>query len=359
MMTHDLWTEFQMKVDFLKKLSSSDVETHMSWVFIINHYAYKIKKPNIFPHLRLDTLWARYENSLKEYAINQKLAPGYYLGIVPLVRDNAHQLRLSDPNPKGEIIDWLVKMRQIESDLTLDYFIKNDKDPGGRLFESAKKLALFYLNAKPANISGGTYHSRLRQYIGENFEALSQVRYGLDQNLVTNIHEAQIAYLEVERKSFENRVTMGKIIEGHGDLKPEHICLTDPPIIIDRLEFSEELRTLDPLDELNYLLMECTMLRRSELGQVFLKTYLEMSQDSIPPAMAQFFISFRSCIRAKIAVWHMDDPRIKQKEKWKIKAQKYLNSAKASLEWFPGNAQVAPPMNHLPESVSWHGQKEA
>jgi len=356
-MVHDLWSNFQTKVDFLKTLSSSDVETHMSWVFVINNFAYKIKKPNIFPHLRLDTLWARYENALKEYTINQKLAPGYYLGIVPLTCDESLQFHLSDQDQKGETVDWLVKMRKIEADLTLEYFIKNDKNPGPLLLESAKKLSLFYLNANAANISATTYHSRLRQYVSENFEVLSHVRYGLDQNLIRKIHEAQIIYLEKARQSFETRVRMGKIIEGHGDLKPEHICLTNSPIIIDRLEFSEELRTLDPLDELNYLLMECSMLGKPEWGQIFLKTYFELSQDSIPQEMAHFFISFRSCIRAKIAAWHMDDPRIKQKEKWKLKAQKYLNSAEGFLEWFPENVQVAPLMNLPPESVSSPWQK--
>mgnify|MGYP006202207167 CR=1 FL=1 len=39
----------------------------------------------------------------------------------------------------------------------------------------------------------------------------------------------------------------GRIVEGHGDLRPEHIYLGTPPAIIDRLEFSMELRTLDTL----------------------------------------------------------------------------------------------------------------
>jgi aminoglycoside phosphotransferase family enzyme len=52
-------------------------------------------------------------------------------------------------------------------------------------------------------------------------------------------------------------VYTGKIIEAHGDLWPEHICLEDKPVIIDCLEFNRALRILDTVSELAFLALEC------------------------------------------------------------------------------------------------------
>jgi aminoglycoside phosphotransferase family enzyme len=41
------------------------------------------------------------------------------------------------------------------------------------------------------------------------------------------------------------------------DLRPEHVCMTDPPVIIDCLEFNAPLRQVDPFDEVAFLGFEC------------------------------------------------------------------------------------------------------
>ena len=57
------------------------------------------------------------------------------------------------------------------------------------------------------------------------------------------------------------------IVEGHGDLRPEHVCLTEPIVIFDCLEFNEELRSIDPFDELAFLGMECALLGEPAVGR--------------------------------------------------------------------------------------------
>ena len=56
------------------------------------------------------------------------------------------------------------------------------------------------------------------------------------------------------------RAAQGRIVEGHGDLRPEHIFLDGTPRIIDCLEFDRDLRLLDPVDELAFLALECERL---------------------------------------------------------------------------------------------------
>ena len=149
-----------------------------------------------------------------------------------------------------------------------------------------------------------------------------------------------------------DRAFKGKIIEGHGDLRPEHICLTQPPIIIDRLEFSKSLRTLDPWDELSYFFIECAYLNHPEIGNFFVSHYLESTHDEVSLDLITFYKVFRACLRAKISAWHMDDPRVVEKEKYLLKARKYLSLANLILEQNSENSVLNLPENLRPESFS-------
>jgi aminoglycoside phosphotransferase family enzyme len=44
------------------------------------------------------------------------------------------------------------------------------------------------------------------------------------------------------------------VLDGHPGLRPEHIGLLQPPVLIDCLEFIPQLRQVDPFSELAYLL---------------------------------------------------------------------------------------------------------
>ena len=57
-------------------------------------------------------------------------------------------------------------------------------------------------------------------------------------------------------RCFAERVSKACIVEAHGDLRPEHIYLGNPPAIIDCLEFNWNLRLLDPVDALGFLAPE-------------------------------------------------------------------------------------------------------
>lgn len=331
-MNKNLWQDLLVKVNFLQLASSSSIETHMSWVFLTDDYVYKLKKPIAFRHLKLDTIEARHASAQREVELNQRLAPGLYLGIIPLLQDKQGHFYLEHFSEKGEIVDWLVKMHRIPHKLILDNMIANRIQPGPQLLAAARFLAEFYITAPPATISPEDFHSKLKRYVEDNLESLSVNGYGLDQSLVITIHQAQLALLQDQRESFYQRVTMGKIIEGHGDLRPEHVCLTSPPMIIDRLDFSQELRILDPIDELVYFNLECTLLGTPEYGKIFFEAYQEMSRDSVSDKMILFYQSYRATLRAKLSVWHLDDPRVKDKAKWSKKSQEYLNLAKVILE---------------------------
>ena len=90
-------------------------------------------------------------------------------------------------------------------------------------------------------------------------------------------------------------------MEGHGDLRPEHIYVDGRPIVIDCIEFSEELRTLDIADELCFLGMECEHLGERDFGDVILAEYERASGDRVPESLLSFYRCYRASVRAKVA----------------------------------------------------------
>ena len=65
--------------------SSVDVvETHMSWVFLTDRHAYKLKKPVRYDFLDYSTLQARRHNCDNELRLNRRLAPDVYISVVAL-----------------------------------------------------------------------------------------------------------------------------------------------------------------------------------------------------------------------------------------------------------------------------------
>src|SRR5512135_1803160 len=63
------------------------VETHMSWVFLTDDCAYKLKKPVSYDFLDFSTLEARRRDCEDELRLNRRLAATVYLAVVPLVQD--------------------------------------------------------------------------------------------------------------------------------------------------------------------------------------------------------------------------------------------------------------------------------
>ena len=56
--------------------------------------------------------------------------------------------------------------------------------------------------------------------------------------------DALDAFLAEERDVLLGRLAEGHVVEGHGDLRPEHVFLGEPPAVIDCLEFDRALRLL-------------------------------------------------------------------------------------------------------------------
>jgi len=296
----------------------------MSWVFLTDSYAYKLKKPVRYDFLDFSSIEARLYDSAEAIRLNARLAPHIYLGILPLTRDAAGSLKIDG---EGETVDWLVKMRRLPIDHILDHAIKQGTVETTDVKRAAVVLAKFYQAAPPAELSESEYGEKLEKNVSDNLRELSDPRYRLPVAVVRKIGAAQFAFLREESELLYQRVRAGKIIEAHGDLRPEHIWLGEEPVVIDCLEFKREYRILDVADELAFLAMECEHLGAPSVGQIFLETYSEVTGDKPPEKLLHFYKSYRATLRAKITIWHIKDSDVRNLSKWSSLAREYLRLA--------------------------------
>ena len=301
-------------------------ETHMSWVFVAGDRVYKLKKPVHFPFLDFRTLAARENNCREEVRLNRRLAPDVYLGVVSLTVDENSRFAIAG---MGETVDWLVEMRRLPDELMLDQAILRhliEHDGSGCLDAVADLLTGFYRASPPVEISPSAYVEQFAREHVINEAVLVDPHFKLDGAQVSDV-VARVRRGIEEGAVLKDRVKQGRIVEGHGDLRPEHVCLSDPPVIIDCLEFNRALRLVDPFDELTFLTLECDFLGAGWVGEHIMAMCAEGLDDTPAPQLLEFYWTYRACLRARIALAHLLEPNPRTPEKWVPLARRYLQLA--------------------------------
>ncbi len=331
--------ELARKVAFLRRPETYPVpaerveaiETHISWVFLAGSDVYKLKKPVRYSYLDFRTLDARHRDCLEEVRLNRRLADGVYLGTVPLTASREGTLSIG-----GEacIVDWLVHMQRLPRKRMLDRRIATGELSATEFLPAANRLAHFYRQLSPVEITSGEYQRRFADDINENRQELTNSAFALPAGRAEAVCEAHSLFLKENGDALDARVAAGRIIEGHGDLRPQHVCLTEPPVVIDCLEFNRGFRILDAVDELAYLAVECERLGAAWAGSELLATYSAISGDRPAPELIHFYASFRATLRAKIAIWHNLDDGIRDPDRWVRRAEEYLQLAERHAEHF-------------------------
>ena len=301
------------------------VQTHMSCVFLTEHHAWKLKKAVRYDFLDFSTLEGRRADCEEELRLNRRLARDVYLEVVPLTVTPEGALRLAG---SGEVVEWLVKMRRLPAQLMLDQAIRSGNVSRQDVRRFALVLADFYRRAEPTALDAAQYRERFERDIRSNQEGLSSTEYSVSADLVQSVTARQLNFLAREASLFDARVMQRRIVEGHGDLRPEHVCLGAEPLFIDCLEFNRDWRLLDPADELAYLAMECEFAGAPWIGELAFETYRETTGDDPPAALVRFYKAYRATVRAKLSAWHLQDhPDPADQGRWVARAQRYLELA--------------------------------
>lgn len=299
-------------------------ETHMSWVFLTHRHAYKLKKPVRYGPLDYASVAARRRNCAREVRLNRRLAPDVYLGKLALTLDDVGDLHLGGP---GRTVDWLVKMRRLAANRTLEHAINGHMLRPNDIDAVATRLGAFYRETRRISVSPEGYCRALEAQVVESHRQLSRAVFALDRDAIDELAAAQMTLMERRRDLFAERARSGRIVEGHGDLRPEHIYLYETPIIVDCLEFDRRLRTVDPASELAFLAMECDRLGAAFVEVRLFKAYRRETQDDPSRQLISAYKFLHAYLRAKIAISHLDDVQIRQPLKWKRRTRQYLELA--------------------------------
>ena len=329
--------ELDAKVAFLSRAQAysppvSEVarrETHMSCVFLAGDRAYKLKKPVRFPYLDFSTLTKREAACRAELCLNRRLAPAVYLDVAPL-KFSAHGFSIGGET--GLVVDWLVVMRRLDERAMLEHAIAAGRTAGWQLDPLADALVHFYRRAIPAFAAPERHLAYWWQSLSHNRRVLLEPRFGLPVGLVSRVDQALRRFLARRSHILAARVRERHLVDGHGDLRPEHIWLGDPVRIIDCLEFNDRLRMVDPFDEIAFLDLECERLGAAWIGRHVHRKVARGLSDGMASELYLFYRCHRATLRARLAIAHLMEPNPRTPEKWPILARSYLRIAKSDAE---------------------------
>lgn len=302
------------------------IETHMAWVFLTRSRAYKLKKPVRYAFLDFSTLEARRRDCEEEVRLNRALAPDVYLGTVPLTAGDGGLA----VGGGGSVVDWLVVMRRLERARMLDRGLAEGAWTSPQIDAVVAWLVRFYAQARRVSISPAKYRARLAREIEEDrAELVALRRLGAAETRASAVAAELQAFIHRCAALLDARVDARRIVEGHGDLRPEHVYLGPPPAVIDCIEFNASFRELDVVDDLAFLALECERLGAAEVGRLVLDAYARQSKDRPTPALVAFYMGRRALLRAKIALWHLRDHEVRREHEWVARALRYVELAEA------------------------------
>ena len=273
------------------------VETHASAVILAGEHVYKFKKPVDFGFLDYSTLERRKAMCEAEVELNQRLASGVYLGVLPITLEGGCIVL----GGAGDPIEYAVHMRRLPEEATLSR--KLDAAP---LEAIGQRIAQFHAAAR-----GGPEVARFASFecVAANLRE-NHVFLEAQAGRVAPLEELQRftrvceSELELQRARIERRAEAGIARETHGDLRLEHVYVLPGGelVIVDCIEFSERFRCADPVSDIAFLAMDLQAHGAWDGAQILLDAYFAARGDEDGRALLPLYLAYRSSVRAKVRV---------------------------------------------------------
>jgi aminoglycoside phosphotransferase family enzyme/predicted kinase len=288
-------------------------ETHISYVFVRDEDVFKVKKPVNLGFLDFTSIDQRRAACDAEVALNARLAPDVYRGVVPVREDSAGRCRIGGD---GRAVDWAVHMRRLPDEQRGDVLLARGALAEETVDRLAKRLAEFHQRMEPTpGVARFGAPALIRRNVEENFEQTEgKVTRYLRAVEAAELARWQTEFVAVHTALFERRVQTGRVRDGHGDLRLEHVYI-DPAgsiTVIDCIEFSDQLRYGDVCADIAFLSMDLAAHGRVDLAERFLAAYAREADDFELYALVDFYESYRAYVRAKIASMVADEPGLEE-----------------------------------------------
>lgn len=274
------------------------VETHISWVFLAGERAYKLRKPVLFPFLDYTTAERRRAFCEEEIRLGRRFAPSIYLGVRSVV-ERGGELSLGDPDAEGAIAH-VSEMQRFDRDSTLDALLERGEVEAADVTRIGRRIAELHSAGEVAAL--GTFDARgVAATVGENFVTLLPHAETLGALGLAAGHRFASAFLHARRSLIEERAASGHVREGHGDLRAAHVIVGPEIEVFDPVEFDPELRYIDVLADVAFLVMDLAGAGREDLAELLVDEYREAAGESGGSELLWFYATYRAWVRAKVA----------------------------------------------------------
>jgi len=312
------------------------IQTHISWVILTGEIAYKIKKPVNLGFLDFSTLDKRRFYCEEEVRLNRRLAAEIYLDVIEIKGTAEHP----QINGKGDIIEYAVKMLQFSQDVQLDRVLERGDLKFDKIDSIAHMLAIFHEQIEVADsLSPYGEPELVIQPFLENFSQIrEQSREDQYTGTLATIENWYTSAKTALSPLFKQRKVSGFIRECHGDLHLRNIAWHHgKPLAFDCLEFNANLRWIDVMSEVAFLVMDLQDHHQELLAQRFLNAYLEHSGDYAGIKVLKYYLTYRAMVRAKVNAIMARQHDISQQQILAANqdCHDYLNLAKSYTESSP------------------------
>ena len=326
-------------VSFLMKPSSypdptesvRHIETHISHLFLTGIYAYKLKKEVRFDFLDFSTVEQRRFFCEEELRLNSRFARDLYLSVVPVFHSKTG-LAL---NSGDEIVDYLVKMRQFDSNTLFDELAAQNKLTRNLLLEATDVIAKFHRTAENQPAFWGP--DQVTRAIRGNISVCRNFTPDpVDPLILGRFEQQSECALSRHHELIKNR-QRNHVRALHGDLHLRNICIYDGRVhLFDGIEFSPELANCDVWADIGFFIMDLISHKRAGDAAHVWNRYLLQTDDFEGLKLLDLYISYRAAVRAKVNCLEIEIADSSEQRSWfGEEAKRYLALGSAALESRP------------------------
>jgi len=319
MLQPEVYPEPATRVEFL--------QTYISYIFLTDQHAYKIKKPVNFGYLDFTTLRKRHYYLQQELVLNRRLAPDMYLAVLPIARRHGRLQVGGD----GQVVEYALQMLRLPQHLMMDEIAARRELTAGMLARIVARLVPFYQQAATGGrINKFGHSSVIRFNHDENFQ---QIEPFVGSLLSTQVFRDMVWYAETflreQADLLAERLRSGKIRDCHGDLHMKNICLADGVYIFDCIEFNPRFRYSDVAADIAFLAMDLDFHGYADLSRYFCQIYADQAGDPALLPLLPFYKSYRAVVRGKINALASQgaDLTLSQREEAAALARRYFELA--------------------------------
>lgn len=307
------------------------LETHISWIILTGHFAYKIKKNIKFGEvLDFSNLKLRKICCEKEVLLNRPLCGKMYQTVVKIIQENC-MYKIVELNQKGKPLEYAVKMLEIPQKFRMDNLIKFRKVNKTMIDNLSNILFKFHESALISDkITKFGHPDFMKEKINENFRTIS-IFYQMDAILEDRLK----IFIENNLNLFYQRMRKYKIRDIHGDLYLRNIFILDDKFYLyDRIEFNDSLRYADIIEDVAHLAMDLDFHNRPDLSRNFISCYIKRTKDYDIKKMIFFMMCYKACVRGKVSLFRANEVLGNKKIKYLKEAKLHFDLAKEYTKQF-------------------------